>query len=69
MGGQHNTFAFPYSFDISISDQFAVKFIGCGEVANKEMEFVNKQPAEASLEKTTTEQIILPDGKEQDGSE
>ena len=43
--------------------------MGCGEVANKEVEFVNKQPAEASLEKTTTEQIILPDEKDQDGSQ
>ena len=51
--------------------------MGYGEVANKEVEFVNKQSAEASLEKTTetrseqatTEKVILPDGKEQDGSE
>ena len=49
--------------------------MGYGEVANKEVEFVNKQSAEASLEKTTetrseqatTEKVILPDGKEQDG--
>ena len=51
--------------------------LGYREAVNKGAETINKKPAETNSEKptetrseqTTTEKVILPDGKEQDGSE
>ena len=35
-------------------------YMGCGKVVDKEVETLNEKSDETSLEKTTTEQIILP---------
>ena len=48
---------------IIVGGLFLFRYMGCDGVVDKEMKTVNEKSAETSLEKTTTEQIILPDEK------
>ena len=43
--------------------------MGFGGETNKEVEVINKKPAETGQEETEKEQTIQPDGKEQDGNQ
>ena len=48
---------------IMVGGLLLFRYMGCGEVFEKEVETVNEESDETSSEKTTTEQIILPDEK------
>ncbi len=55
--------SFIFMFVIIVGGLLLFRYMGCSGVVDKEVETVNEKSDETSLEKTTTEQIILPDEK------